>query len=405
MISWILLLRMYSHMREMFEHEQWCPEGMPAVYRLLERLSARQRQVDVYLEDEEAKGPLGHKVFPELPGIRFHRFSSVDRRGNRWGIFKNVLQQRRSVLSSWQSNANVLWYVDRAHFLCGGWLARCGYPVVLRLHGLAGLPVMVERLQKSFFPSLRLWLLRSPFRAVIGTEDGSPYSSFISRFLHPEVPIEIRLNGVDMPQTPDARMRYRHAWNLDRSHIVVGAVGRLDPDKSPEVLWDAFREAYRENPYLRLVYVGEGSLRASLEERAEKEGLQPIVIFTGRVPHTQVLDILQALDIYVSLNLFGNLSNCTLEAIRAGRCIVTMAPDPASGRDDFFRRSGLSEVVHLIDRSHLREALTQKLLELAQDPRRITESASRVLEWGEKHLLSWDARCDWEIDFVEAHCG
>ena len=61
-------------------------------------------------------------------------------------------------------------------------------------------------------------------------------------------------------------------------------VGRLVDEKQPELLLDAFDRARTRLPDdTRLVFVGDGPLRASLERAAEERGLAERVVFRGHV--------------------------------------------------------------------------------------------------------------------------
>lgn len=55
-----------------------------------------------------------------------------------------------------------------------------------------------------------------------------------------------------------------------------------------------------ENDMARLVLVGDGPLRASLEEEAERRGLSGHVIFTGGIDHSEVPVAASALDLLVA---------------------------------------------------------------------------------------------------------
>ena len=64
---------------------------------------------------------------------------------------------------------------------------------------------------------------------------------------------------------------------------VLGAVGRLVSEKGFGCLLDAFAAALRERPDLKLVIVGEGSTRASLQARIDELGLHGQVLLPGHL--------------------------------------------------------------------------------------------------------------------------
>jgi glycosyltransferase involved in cell wall biosynthesis len=64
---------------------------------------------------------------------------------------------------------------------------------------------------------------------------------------------------------------------------VLGAVGRLVSEKGFACLLDAFATALHERADLRLVIVGEGSTRASLQSRIDELGLREHVFLPGHL--------------------------------------------------------------------------------------------------------------------------
>ncbi len=67
-------------------------------------------------------------------------------------------------------------------------------------------------------------------------------------------------------------------------------VGRLVPAKKPELLLEAFRLAIPELPAdVRLVFVGDGQLRAGLESNAAQAGLAERTVFLGHVSEIREL--------------------------------------------------------------------------------------------------------------------
>lgn len=58
-------------------------------------------------------------------------------------------------------------------------------------------------------------------------------------------------------------------------------VGRLEPEKKPRLLLEAFRIMRDTGRTERLLFVGEGSLRSELERAAEEFGLADVVTFVG----------------------------------------------------------------------------------------------------------------------------
>jgi sugar transferase (PEP-CTERM/EpsH1 system associated) len=106
--------------------------------------------------------------------------------------------------------------------------------------------------------------------------------------------------------------------------ITVGTVGRLDPVKNQARLLRAVAELRRREPQsahrLRLLIVGDGPLRASLEALAAQLEMQEIVEFAGARIDTP--DLLRRMDVFVLPSINEGISNTVLEAMATGLPVV-----------------------------------------------------------------------------------
>jgi len=104
---------------------------------------------------------------------------------------------------------------------------------------------------------------------------------------------EIRARGVPADRVHVVPNCVDDAW-LDRSPgtkdgtLTAGFVGTLNSYEGVDVLIDAVTLLRREGRELRLLVVGDGPARATLEKQAVDRGIADAVTFTGRVPHDRV---------------------------------------------------------------------------------------------------------------------
>ena len=81
----------------------------------------------------------------------------------------------------------------------------------------------------------------------------------------------------------ERRNKFRDELNIDHETIFVGIVGRLTEIKNHDLFLQvvsSYQKAYANNS-VRFVIVGDGSLRAKLETRAQELGVSDAVIFAG----------------------------------------------------------------------------------------------------------------------------
>ena len=106
--------------------------------------------------------------------------------------------------------------------------------------------------------------------------------------------------------------------------VVLGTVGRLAAVKDQASLLQAFHLLVSNTPHLRdtvrLVLVGDGPLRASLEQQIAAYGIGELVWLAG--DRQDVPPLLQAMDIFVLPSLAEGISNTVLEAMATGLPVV-----------------------------------------------------------------------------------
>jgi glycosyltransferase involved in cell wall biosynthesis len=123
-------------------------------------------------------------------------------------------------------------------------------------------------------------------------------------------------------------LRSQHGWRSDQIMI---SIGRLSEEKNWELLLQAMALSARDNPYLRLVLVGDGPMRQALEDLAFKLGIVERVEFIGEIPFDEVPSYLKAADFFVFASTAETQGLVILEAMAANLPVVAVA---ASGVHD-----------------------------------------------------------------------
>lgn len=131
-------------------------------------------------------------------------------------------------------------------------------------------------------------------------------------------------NGVQPidPLPVEDRARLRLAWGAGPDTIVVGCVANYKLFKGLELLVRAIARLAAEPgaPEVRLVLVGEGRLRAELEELRTEFAMEQIVILHGSEPEAR--SVYGAFDIAALASEAEGLPNVVLEAAAAGLPVV-----------------------------------------------------------------------------------
>jgi glycosyltransferase involved in cell wall biosynthesis len=110
----------------------------------------------------------------------------------------------------------------------------------------------------------------------------------------------------------DRGLRAGLGW---QERFVVLSTRSHEPVYDVPTVLEAFRVAYATNPDLRLLVVGDGSMRPELEAAVRDWGLADAVRFAGRVDHEELPAYYAAADAYVSASLVDGSSVSLLEAL------------------------------------------------------------------------------------------
>jgi glycosyltransferase involved in cell wall biosynthesis len=173
--------------------------------------------------------------------------------------------------------------------------------------------------------------------------------------------IEVIPTGVDVAAIGDAApVDSRAAPDWPDDAIVVASLGRLAPEKSPQVVLDAVARV----DDARLLVIGGGPSEGSLHRRAECPDLAGRVAFTGALPHADALARLKGADLFVFASRTETQGLVLAEALAAG--LPAVAVDGPGVRDSI--RDGIDGVIVPAEPETTRaERLGAALAELVHD--------------------------------------
>lgn len=212
-----------------------------------------------------------------------------------------------------------------------------GIPVAKVLSKLWRVPMVARFLGTSFgvewrkrrFRVVRAWEeilgLKIPADLVIMTNDGTQGDKVLQQLGVDMTKVRFWMNGVD-------RDLFRSVPNSEQAKKLLGVsdkrvllcVSRLVSWKRLERSINALPGVIREYPDTILLIVGDGPERGRLEQLAVQLGVREHVRFEGAIPHSEVPQYLAAADIFLSFYDWSNVGNPLLEAMMAGKCIVTL---------------------------------------------------------------------------------
>lgn len=179
----------------------------------------------------------------------------------------------------------------------------------------------------------------------------------------PKDKIRVIQNGTDLSRfnpSHTAPRDMRKSLGFDESDPVIVLIGRLEAQKGHAVLLEALPPVRQKFLNLRVVFVGDGSLRDKLEQQVRTLGLQDCARFVG--VQSNVTDWLALANFCALPSFYEGLPLVAIESLAAGRTMVASAVD---GTPEVIvdRKTGL--LVPPGDPSALSKAIVQLLSEPA----------------------------------------
>ena len=124
--------------------------------------------------------------------------------------------------------------------------------------------------------------------------------------------------GVDVRRFDPAHRSeaLRAQWGAAPGDLVVTCVGRLAPEKNLDTLLVAFEAIRRTQPRARLVLVGDGPMRPSLQARC------PDAVFAGQRLGDELAAHYASADLFLFPSVTETFGNVTTEALASGLAVV-----------------------------------------------------------------------------------
>jgi glycosyltransferase involved in cell wall biosynthesis len=126
-------------------------------------------------------------------------------------------------------------------------------------------------------------------------------------------------NGVSPTVPRDDRDALRREWGCGPNDIVLGCIARIEPQKNPLFMPSLLAQL---PPHVRLVWIGDGSLREPLRQSAAASNVSERVILPGWQHNAR--SYLAGFDLFVLPSLYEGFPFAILEAMSAGLpCVVS----------------------------------------------------------------------------------
>ena len=216
-------------------------------------------------------------------------------------------------------------------------------------------------------------------------------------FIRPGTLLKVIHNSVDTKRfKPDhsKKLTVRQRLGIPAGASVIGFVGRIEKQKRPRSIIDAFSRIAHQNPSVYLVMIGAGPLEKSVRQMVEDLGLTDKVIFTGW--QSKVEEFIPAFDVVLQLSNNEGFGTSTAEAMACG---VPVIGTDVPGTRDILQRGRGGVLVPLEDE----QAAADACLALLQDSSRCLKLSEEARSEAVEHYResAWETKI---LDFYEQVC-
>ena len=176
-------------------------------------------------------------------------------------------------------------------------------------------------------------------------------------------------NGIDVSAVRNASAKSRSELGIAEDAFVVGMIGRLSPQKAPDVFIRAAKLIHDEIPNSAFIIVGSGEEEADVKAFAKENGLELVVTGWTDEPYSY----LKVFDVAMLLSRWEGFGLAVVEYMAAEKNVVATKIDAIPTLVD----DGVDGL--LVEMDNPQDA-AEKVLWLYRHPKEATEMKSKALK-------------------------
>lgn len=306
-----------------------------------------RRGFDVVFVVHKREGAL----LPVLPdGIRVVSLDAGRTLGAFWPLVKYLRCERPNILLSSLGHNNIIAIWARL-------LARVKTRIIVSQHNSLEYESKTDAWKGRVLPLL--YQLSLPFADGIVAVSGGVANELAAMTGTARSRITVIYNAVvgdDFPQRLSEQVA--HPWLNDNDAPIVLGAGRLVAQKDFATLLEAFALVVQKQP-ARLMILGDGELRKSLLDQAERLGIAGKVDFVGFVLNP--LPFMKRARVFVLSSRFEGFGNVLVEALACGTPIISTSCH--HGPDEIIEGGRFGRLVPVGDAHAMAHAISEVLRE------------------------------------------
>jgi glycosyltransferase involved in cell wall biosynthesis len=135
-------------------------------------------------------------------------------------------------------------------------------------------------------------------------------------------PVGVELREFKPFMETETKIKLKQELSIELDAPIIGIVARLSPVKGVHKAIHILPRIKEEIPNVKLVIIGDGSMRKEYEKLADNLHLRQNIIFTGF--RSDIPQLMNIFDIYLQTTDSPLIGNTTLEAMATGKPIATI---------------------------------------------------------------------------------
>lgn len=215
-----------------------------------------------------------------------------------------------------------------------------------------------------------------------------------------KVPVEALSNGVDLsafkPGKPSKKILEKYHLSEDKKRVLY--IGRIDPEKSIEVVLKAMKIVFEQIPDAEFVLIGDGADKARLEKMTEHLELENKVHFLGRILPPDLYELYRTGTVFATASETETQGIVLIEAAATGLPLVAV---DAGAIKEICKNGKNGYLCQPNDE----DGIAKSLIKILSDPKKQKEMSKASLEIAKNHDLNNTLKRFEEIyyDIIESH--
>lgn len=237
-----------------------------------------------------------------------------------------------------------------------------------------------------------------PAEKFIITDDGTYGYDVAKYFKISDDKILFIKNGIDKI-SEDNKDTYRNLiirkYNLPSNSFIVISVSRLVSWKRVDRIINAFNTIKDTDVFL--IVIGDGEERKFYESIKKNNN----ILFLGAIKNSEVQKFMLGCDCFVSMYDISNLGNPLLEAMAAGKPIITL--NNGNTKSVFNGKNMI--LLPYENENKIVKSIKENVLLLKNNKVFSEKLSQESKKYADENLMSWNERIDFEINQILLLCG